>query len=128
MTTATDKQTPFETRSRNIQFLSDMLNASGGTLELSKCSCHILQWQFSAQGPPVLVPKISNDMPQVKVLETDGGKEQSLQILGAFQAHKTIGHFKDPAGTQGEQFRQLLKKSNESTEFLWKCPLTRLEA
>lgn len=67
-------------------------------------------------------------MPQVKVLETDGGKEQSLQILGAFQAHKTIGHFKDPAGTQGEQFRQLLKKSNESTEFLWKCPLTRLEA
>ncbi|KAI2496054.1 hypothetical protein MHU86_18475 [Fragilaria crotonensis] len=71
----------------NAQGWTDMLNASGGALELSKCSCHILQWQFSAQGAPVLVPKISNDIAQVKVLETDGGKEQNLQILGAFHAH-----------------------------------------
>lgn len=105
-----------------------MLNASGGALELSNCSCRILQWQFSTQGAPVLVPKISNDIAQVKVVETNEATEQHLQILGALHAHKTSGHFKDPAGTEGEQFRQLLKKRGASTDFLWKCPLTRLEA
>ena len=49
-------------------------------------------------------------------------------LLSPYQAHKTLGHYKDPAGTQGEQFRQLLRKSDDITKFLWTCPLTRLEA
>jgi hypothetical protein len=113
----------------NAQVCTDMLHASGGALELSKCSCHILQWQFSIQGAPVLVPKFpNNDIAQVKVWDQLEEKEKSLQILGAFHAHKILGHYKAPAGTQGEQFRQLLAKSNSTTEFLWKCPLTRQEA
>jgi hypothetical protein len=112
----------------NAQAWTDMLQASGGALELSKCSCHILQWQFSLQGAPVLVPKHSEESAQINVWDAYGNTEQSLQPLGAFHAHKTLGHFKDPAGTQGEQFHQLLTKSDNITAFLWKCPLTRLEA
>jgi hypothetical protein len=49
-------------------------------------------------------------------------KKKSLQFLGAFYAHKTLGHYEAPAGTQAEQFWQLLEKSNSTMEFLWKCP------
>ena len=33
---------------------SNLLSATGGSLELSKCSYHIANWQFSMQGAPVL--------------------------------------------------------------------------
>ena len=106
-----------------------MLYASGGALELSKCSCHIIQWQFSMQGAPVLVPNVSNsEVHQVKVWDDHTTSSHKLQILGPYQAHKSIGHHKDAADTQAEQFRQLLHKSNDMTSFRWKCPLTRLEA
>jgi hypothetical protein len=107
-----------------------MLQASGGALELSKCSCHIIQWQFAMQGAPSLVPKVANStVHQVKVVWDDHNKRsQHRQILGAYQAHKTIRHYKDPTGTQGEQFRPLRRKSNDITSFWWTCQLTRLEA
>ena len=39
----------------NAQAWADLLGASGGALELSKCSCHLLRWQFGVKGDPVLV-------------------------------------------------------------------------
>jgi hypothetical protein len=112
----------------NAQQWTDLLSASGGALELSKCSCHILQWQFSLQGAPVLVPSFPKDETQITVWDNHTMQRQDLQILSAYKAHKTLGHFKDPAGTQTEQFRQLLKKSNAITSFLWTVPLSRKEA
>ena len=41
---------------QNVQEWNDLLSASGGALELSKCSCHILQWKFTLSGAPLLVP------------------------------------------------------------------------
>ncbi len=41
---------------QNAQSWNDILAASGGALELSKTSCHILQWIFVANGAPVLAP------------------------------------------------------------------------
>ena len=112
----------------NAQQWTDLLSASGGALELSKCSCHILQWQFSVQGAPILVPSFSKDTVTINVWDTYAKQEQAMTILSAYQAHKTLGHYKDPAGTQAEQFRQLQVKSNAITSFLWKVPLTRAEA
>jgi hypothetical protein len=112
----------------NAQLWTNLLHASGGALELGKCSCHILQWQFSVQGAPVLIPSFPADTTQVKVWDSTDQQEHTLPILSAYTAHKTLGHYKDPAGTQMEQFRQLQAKSNSITRFLWKCPLTRREA
>ena len=95
---------------------------SGGPLELSKYSCHILQWQFSIQGAPVSVQKLSEGIAQIKVWDTQKNTKHRLQTLGAFHAHKTLGHIKDPAGTQGEQFRQLLKKNYDITAFCGSAP------
>ena len=89
----------------NAQAWTDMLHASGGALELSKCSCHIILWQFSVQGAPVLVPKVSNsEYYQVQNWDKHSKRALLLQILGSYQAHKTLGHHKDPAGTQPNNF------------------------
>lgn len=106
----------------NAQCWSDLLHASGGALELSKCSTHILQWQFSMSGAPVLVPAHSAAAVSIKVWDRQEHQDQHLQVLPAYTAHKTLGHYKDPEGTQKEQFRQLQKKSDSVTAFLWETP------
>lgn len=111
----------------NAQQWSNLLHVSGGALELSKCSCHVLQWLFSMQGAPVLAPKTDVHQQFLKVHDPATGILHDLQLLSPYQAHKTLGHYKDPAGKQTEQYKQLKSKSDDLTTFLWKCPLTKLE-
>jgi hypothetical protein len=111
----------------NAQVWSNLLGASGGALELSKCSCHLAAWQFSKQGDPVLTsPKLLAPKP-LSVIDSFTRATHNLEFLSPYSAHKTLGHYKEPAGTQHTQFQQLRKKSDESTAFLWKCQLTPLE-
>ena len=113
---------------RNAQAWNDLLSASGGALELSKCSCHILQWKFSPQGAPLLVLVHDDLQSALTVHDRQTNTTHNLQLLSTYTAHKTLGHYKAPIGNQKEQFRQLKKKSDEITAFLWTCPLSRLEA
>ena len=112
----------------NAQHWNDLLAASGGALELSKCSCHILQWVFTVGGAPMLVPRHTRLQSTLKVHDSVSNEPHDLQLLSAYEAHKTLGHYKAPAGMEHEQFRQLKKKSDDLTKFLWTCPLTRQEA
>jgi hypothetical protein len=104
-----------------------VLGVSGGAVELSKCSCHIMEWIFSRQGAPVLSPRHRKDI-QIQVSDPTTKRSSTLNILSPYQAHKTLGHFKEPAGVQKEQYSRLLQKSNECVAFLWKCPLSQKEA
>lgn len=113
---------------RNAQLWSNLLGASGGALELSKCSSHVVSWQFASQGDPVLRnPRqlIPNPVP---VTDMHTQEAHHMHFLSPYEAHKTLGHYKEPAGTQHSQFLNLKRKSDTSTEFLWKCQLTHLEA
>jgi hypothetical protein len=38
----------------NAQQWANLLGASGGALELSKCSFHVVHWHFAANGAPIL--------------------------------------------------------------------------
>lgn len=46
---------------------SELLHATGGSLELSKCSYHVLYGKFSIQGAPVL-SNIQSEIPPLQVL------------------------------------------------------------
>ena len=46
------------------------------------------------------------------------------QYLSPYTAHKTLGHFKEPSGSQRRQLHKLLTKSTEGTVFLDSCGLT----
>ena len=110
----------------NAQSWNDLLTASGGALELSKCSYNVVHWKFAKNGSPVLV-SMAKDLPPVVVQDSPLSLPQQLQLLSPYTSHKTLGHFKEPAGTQKEQFRQLKQRIDETVAYLWKIPLTRPE-
>ena len=117
-----------EQTKQSAQAWSNLLSASGGALETSKCSSHIMQWKFTEQGAPPLVPLHEAYVDALNIRDTHTSEDLRIQVMSVYQAHKTLGHYKAPVGNQMEQFRQLKKKSDESTAFLWTCPLTQLEA
>jgi hypothetical protein len=119
--------TIFHKMHHNAQTWADMLGASGGALELSKSLCHLLNWQFAEKGDPVVV----NITPEFPLEVTDLLTKEAvhaLTFLPPHTAHKTLGHYKEPAGTQVEQVRHLRKKSDTTAVSLWKSHLTPAEA
>jgi hypothetical protein len=124
--TALTLPTIYQKLRHNAQTWADLLGTTGGALELSKCSCHLLSWHFGNKGDPVLVSTKPATPIEVKDTLTEG--VQALTFLPPHTAHKTLGHYKEPAGTQVEQVRQLRKKSDTSTAFLWKSHLTTVES
>ncbi|KAI2494584.1 hypothetical protein MHU86_19954 [Fragilaria crotonensis] len=111
---------------QNATTWAQLLGATGGSLELSKCSYHLLYWSFSIQGAPVLASS-PPEFRRIKVTDPVTGRAHNLEYLPPHTAHKTLGHYKEPAGTARAQFSQLQKKSNAITEFLWSTPLSRAE-
>ena len=51
----------------NAQLRSNLLSTSGGALELNLCSYHVMAWQFSGRGSPVLIA-IQTNMEEYKSL------------------------------------------------------------
>jgi hypothetical protein len=111
----------------NATIWSQLLQATGGALELSKCSYHVLYWKFSAQGAPVLC-NLKSEIPALEVFDPITKTTKTLEYLPPTIAHKALGHYKEPFGLQKEQYRQLKLKSDRITDFLWSIHLTREEA
>ena len=110
----------------NAMLWATLLGVSGGVLELQKCSYHVMSWKFTLLGAPVL----ATCPPEFRTLDVTNpitGQTQSLTYLPPHTAHKTLGHYKEPAGTQAEQFRQLYRKSDVITHFLWSSSVSRAE-
>ena len=110
----------------NAQLWTELLHASGGALELSKCSFHLLRWSFSISGAPVLT--VPDDLPDLVARDPQTSNKHILPMLSPYKAHKTLGHYKEPSGSQTEQGKQLQTLCTDQVSFLWKSPLTRLEA
>ena len=124
LNTASEMKSALE---HNAQCWANLLGTSGGALELPKCSVHVTQWQFTTQGAPVLCAN-KEVFSNIKVSDSTSGNESNLQYLSPYTSHKTLGHHKEPAGTQRTQYKELLKKSDNSTAFLRSCSLSREEA
>ena len=87
-----------------------------------------MQYKFTIQGAPSLVPSFYDDQVKLSVWDPNDEVTHTLQMMSVYQSHKTLGHYKEPAGHQKTQFRNLKEKSDESSAFLWSCPLSRSEA
>jgi len=110
----------------DAQTWHDVLGASGGALELPKCSYQLLSWQFTKDGVPYL--KMEVPIHPVTVSNTDGTDPQNIPAISAHTAHKTLGHYKDPAGNQSHQHRELIAKCNKAADFVATSPISRSEA
>jgi hypothetical protein len=49
------RQTIIAQLKNNAQLWAELLGVTGGALELSKCSYHVLAWRFTVTGAPTLV-------------------------------------------------------------------------
>ena len=112
----------------NAQTWAEVIGASGGALELSKCSCHLVVWTVGEKGDPVQIHTQQPTQEQLTVVDPLTNKTKALQFLSPYTAHKTLGHYKEPAWSQREQYRKLWAKSDSTTDFLWQCTLSPVEA
>ena len=76
---------------------------------------------------PVLT-NLKSEVPAMTVTDPHTNTTCELEYLNPYSAHKTLGCYKEPAGTQVTQFKQLKEKSDSITSFLWSTPLARGEA
>jgi hypothetical protein len=111
---------------KDAQLWNDLLWTSAGALELPKCSYHLLHYVFTNDGAPILQGgQVGSDL----VLSTgDRSTSQKIPALSAHTAHKTLGHYKDPAGNQSKQYAKLKAKSDKAGSFVQCSPLDRSEA
>lgn len=72
----------------NAQVWNNLLTVSGGALELSKTSCHVLQWLFAANGAPVLAPYTSAHQPHLTVTDNMENTTHNLTVLSSYTGIK----------------------------------------
>jgi hypothetical protein len=95
---------------KNAQYWFDLLGPSGGSLEYSECCIHMMDWWcFSKTGSPFLGTYDDELQQRLAVYNNATRLSQRITLLSAYKAHKTLDHYKEAAGSQQEQFRQLKK-------------------
>ena len=91
----------------DAQLWADLVSISGGKLELSKCSVHYLTFDFDPDG----TPQVNLDrQPSVELIDPLTQTGIGLKSLNSTQPHRTLGHWKAPAGNARKQLRTICDK------------------
>ena len=96
----------------DCQTWNDLLWCSGGKLELTKCSYHVLRFEFLPNG----VPKPVRDCTDLHLNVIDAETGEAIQIPSKQpdEPHKTLGHWKAPTDPKStKQIQTLQKKAKE---------------
>jgi exonuclease III len=110
----------------DAQLWGDLLYASGGDLELSKCAYHLVEHKFKSDGTPVMEPGLIG--PRLTLQSGDRKSVITIKQLKVDESYKTLGCHKEPLGTQLTQYTTLKKKSDDYALTVINSPLTRSEA
>ena len=109
----------------DAQTWNDLLFISGGKLELTKCSFHVLQFSFQPDGTPR--PSLFTP-PSVILKDSETHQPISIPGLRSDQPHKTLGHWKSPAGKQTKQLQAIKTKAKRTSQLIATAPLPRYGA
>ena len=109
----------------DAQLWHDLLWCSGGMLELPKCSYHFLYFDYKPDGTPLprggqVSPSLSIKSPTDDVVD--------IPAKSVFDTHKTLGHYKAPAGTSKTQLLQIQTKQSHLSQCLASSPATASHA
>ena len=99
----------------DAQLWHDILWTSGGALELTKCQYHLMSWNHTMHGEPILETGLSD---QSINLVSPFGETLCIRQLGCGQSYKTLGAFVEPLQHQQTQYRYLVKKARLHTRLL----------
>ena len=109
---------------RDVQLWNDLLWTSGGALEQSKCSFHIIQSQWTEDGHPFLKGGTATNT----VLLNDRGRITPTTQLSNYTSHKTLGCHINPAHIQVQTWQYIKKKNETFSQILETNFFSRQEA
>ena len=107
-----------------------LLEASGGKLELSKCFYYILTWSFDSEGFAI-ADSIADQRKQIAQIEIPlSGSIKSIAITQKEpgEAHKTLGCYKTIIGCEKEQAKYLQQKADRMAFQAQHSVMTRKQA
>ena len=94
------------------QLWSQLLNSTGGALEVPKIKYHVIQYQFKPSGKPTF--KLPTDQHRIEIDANDGNGSQEMKSLDPNQARKMLGCFKEPSGNNKASLESI--KANAMTK------------
>lgn len=106
------------------QLWHDLLWLSGGKLELSKCSFHVLAFDFNTAGCPFPITRESFQLP----VKDENNAAVSIEYKTVYKSHKTLGHHKSPCGNSATQLKAMISKGTKLATQLKRCPIWPIEA
>ena len=109
----------------DAQCWNDLLFISGGKLELSKCSFHVLRFSFRSDGTPIP----NKDLPPpIQLRDSATGMLIEVTALSSTDPHKILGHWKAPAGNGAKQLKEIVTKANSIGHLIATGPFSRYGA
>lgn len=109
---------------QDAQLWNDLLWASGGALEQQKCSFHLIQSSWNADGHPFLTGSTEGQSIQL----THQGHVTPTHQKSNYTAHKTLGCLINPSYTNAQAFSALQEKNHSLTSLLETNCFSRNEA
>ena len=101
----------------DVQMWSDILRATGGTLNLSKCFCQAMTYMFSRTGAPVLAP--ADPSWNIKIKDDRDNSEQKIfNVISPYKTYKSLGTVQGNRKDHPEQNLVLAEKSQRITKEL----------
>jgi hypothetical protein len=110
----------------DAQLWSDLLWISGGLLELPKCSYHQIHFDFLPSGRPYM--RASQVTNEIHLQAINDSATIPITSKSVYDTHKTLGHYRAPAGKGKTQLQELRKKSNTMARQVSSSPLNRRES
>lgn len=115
---------------QDMIYWKELLKASGGKLELTKCFYYILSWKFDAEGhaTPMTIKEQRQYCDQICV---SNGTEQDniiIQQKEVSTAHKTLGCYKAIDGNEDAEVKYLKNRSDDFGHSLKNATLSRKQA
>jgi hypothetical protein len=110
------------------QIWEQLLNTSGGELELSKCFYYLLSWKWTRDGNPIPQSILEQNIEQIKIQLTTTKEVIKLEQKEVHESHKTLGTYKCICGKENTQFQILMEKSSKLIEKAVKGQFKRKQA
>ena len=103
------------------QTWAQLLEASGGKLELTKCFYYVLNWRFNQDGDPIPTTIAEQEVTQIPKITTQDSEISTfinIQQKECACHHKTLGVYKNILGDGSNQYEGLLKKSDNLAQIV----------
>ena len=115
---------------QDMMHWKELLESSGGKLELTNCFYYLLSWKFDVErnALPMTIQEQRQSCEQISVCDSNGQNNIMIQQKEVYTAHKTLGCYKAIDGNEIEQIKYLKTKSDAYGQSFKNAQLSRKQA